>query len=162
MIFDYRGRKNLSGKPIPRKKLFGGGKLNHHILELDPKNLVKIVKSLYEDLSEEAEKIYSKHNLNVAPSIASIEDEGRIYIEDLISSKKIFAEQFYGKDLVIETYVVYHNYNKQYNFLKKVDGAQLRISDSGDEIIFETFPLDKIVIPFGPAIKNLEKYLKKG
>jgi len=143
------------------RKLFGGFVLGHNILPLNPAYLVEALKSLDEDLNKEAEKINLKFNLNAYPSFACVEGEGRVYVESLIRSERPSLKGLYDKNIIIETHIVYHNHSHRYNFLRKVDGPQIRISEKGGIIIFESLPMNRVAIPFGPAIKNLEQYYLK-
>ena len=158
MLKMFNKSRKLNEVPRQRTRKLCGSELKHEVLILNPIYLVDIVKSLDKDLNKEAERVNYGFNVNAYPSMVVVEDEGRMQVEDFIRSKYTPVEQLYGKTLIIETHKVFHNHSKKYNFLMKVDGAQLRVSDLGDMVVFETLPVDHAAISFVPAIKNLLKY----
>ena len=158
MLKMFNKSRKLNNVPRRRTRKLCGCELKHEVLILNPSYLDDIVKSLDRNLNNEANRVNSNFDVNAYPSMVVVEDEGRIHVEEFIRSKYAPVEQLYGKTLIIETHVVYHNSSNNYNFLKRVDGAHLRVSENGDIVVFETQPIDHVAISFISAIKNLLKY----
>ncbi|MEK6932326.1 MAG: hypothetical protein AABW56_00860 [Nanoarchaeota archaeon] len=144
-------------------RLLKGNRLKPRALPIEPTRAVDFIRELYHILNERADKIKEEYNTKPSTSFYWVENNEKVYVEDIITQPKLSLEMLHGRSIGLETDLVYHNHNKQYNMLKRSLDSPLiiHVSKNGEDVLYYTFPVNDLALNLHLGEKTERAYRRR-